>query len=158
MRVLEQTSTKLTVQHKHSDIWLVIGYFILHGSGFIALEIVLNSRVNVSKVKLDFFVLIGLLCFTMALLLLASNILVVTSTFDKNISKITVQEQKLFNTNVREHSLSEISDVRIESSYGLKYKLISVLKSGKRLTLSFPTLERSLEEPIAQIRSFLGYY
>jgi hypothetical protein len=94
----------------------------------------------------------------MALLLLASNILVVTSTFDKNISKITVQEQKLFNTNVREHSLSEISDVRIESSYGLKYKLISVLKSGKRLTLSFPTLERSLEEPIAQIRSFLGYY
>lgn len=101
---------------------------------------------------------IGLLIFILAFFSLASTILVVTITFDKNFSKITVKEQKLFNTNVREHSLNEISDVRIESSNGVSYKLIGVLRSGKRLTLSLPTQERILEESIAQIRSFLGYY
>ena len=153
MRVLEQTSTKLTVQDKSSHVWLIIGYFIIYGIVYIALAIVASPGQNISL-----FGVLGLIFLIMAFFLLASNILVLTSTFDKNISKITVEEQKLFNTNVREHSISEISDVRIEPSYGLNYKIIVVLRSGKRLTLSFSTKERSLEEQIAQIRSFLGYY
>ncbi len=153
MRVLEQTSTKLTVQHKSSHVWLIIGYFIIYGIVYIALgTIVIPGQFSV------FLGVLGLLSLIMAFFLLAYNILVLTSTFDKNLSKITVEEQKLFNTNVREHSISEISDVRIEPSYGLNYKIIVVLRSGKRLTLSFSTKERSLEEQIAQIRSFLGYY
>lgn len=153
MRVLEQTSTKLTVQDKSSHVWLIIGYFIIYGIVYIALAIIaIPGQFSV------FLGGLGLLSLIMAFFLLASNILVLTSTFDKNLSKITVEEQKLFNTNVREHSLSEISDVRIEPSYGRNYKIIVVLRSGKRLTLSFSTKERSLEEQIAQIRSFLGYY
>jgi hypothetical protein len=153
MRVLEQTSTKLTIQDKSSHVWLIIGYFIIYGIVYIALgTIVIPGQFSV------FLGVLGLLSLIMAFFLLAYNILVLTSTFDKNLSKITVEEQKLFNTNVREHSISEISDVRIEPSYGLNYKIIVVLRSGKRLTLSFSTKERSLEEQIAQIRSFLGYY
>ncbi len=153
MRVLEQTSSKLTIQDKSSHVWLIIGYFIIYGIVYIALgTIVIPGQFSV------FLGVLGLLSLIMAFFLLAYNILVLTSTFDKNLSKITVEEQKLFNTNVREHSISEISDVRIEPSYGLNYKIIVVLRSGKRLTLSFSTKERSLEEQIAQIRSFLGYY
>jgi hypothetical protein len=153
MRILEQTSTKLTVQHKSSHVWLIIGYFIIYGIVSIALAIVASP----GQILISFGV-VGLLCLIMAFFLLASNILVLTSTFDKNLSKITVREQKLFNTNIREHSLSEISDVRIEPSYGLNYKIIVVLRSGKRLTLSFSTKERSLEEKIVQIQAFLDYY
>ena len=147
MKIVQRTSTRLTLQERLLGIWLLGAFVAVIG---LLVVVAFNSP----------FYLFGGFCIAISNLIVFLSP-IETCTFDKSLKKVTMKRQRWLKSSVTNHAIEHVLSVQVEKSLLLRtqfYRVSLMLVSGQRLPLTqFPSTDWRMQQEVAtHIRRFLS--
>lgn len=146
MRILEQTPTQLTIQHRPLVNWIAGGFVAAFGLLAIGISVATKEKIHP----------MAIISVPAGLSVLCSP--VVSCTFDRKKERLLLKRHSLIGTKLTEHSLQEITDVQAVTSgpYGIK-----MIVSGEDIPVNldqvnFLSKDRKNQAIASNIRNFLN--
>ena len=163
MKITEQTTTRLVIQHQRRTMAWVLALFTLLSFIFLLMTLYNGIRAIENFRGWQWFGWVTWVIFALVLVVIGVRMLTKTGTgitliFDRNTEQLTLQHRRFINTHEQHYSIYAVSQIDVEGNDEFRvYGVFLVLRSGERIALATVPVydEADVRQISKQVRAFL---